>query len=452
MNGEHKNTLDKFLFSKISIAPLVLFRIAIGFFLLVEYYRFWTNGHIQNNWIAPRFHFTYIFFDWVQLPPGNSIYLIWTLMAIAAFCVAIGFYYRVNIVICFLIWTYGFLLESTCFNNHYYFTCILLFIAFFLPLERSFSLDARRNPEIKQDECFSYNLWLIRIMVSIPYAFGGIIKINTDWFAGEPIRTWLHKTNNFPFLQDIYTQEWFVYFVIYSGVLFDLLIVPFLLTKKTRPYAFITATIFHLSNSLVFHIGIFPWLMICLTLLYFDPDTIKAFFSSKRKKAKKKNKDEKKQELMIDNKRKKLITVLFFSFFTLQILLPLRTFLYPGNPAWTLETTEFSWRMKHSDIYSETFFLVYDPNSKNLWDIDDEEFLEPRQKHKMRASPRLMLRYAKFIKEYLIERGYPKNIQIKVDSKCSLNSRSLQRKVDPEIDLASETLKLGHYDWILPLE
>ena len=59
----------------------------------------------------------------------------------------------------------------------------------------------------------------------------------------------------------------------YGGLLFDLAVVPLLLWKRTRLQAFLAAVVFHLCNALLFEfsIGVFPWMMIAATLMFFDP-------------------------------------------------------------------------------------------------------------------------------------------------------------------------------------
>ena len=59
----------------------------------------------------------------------------------------------------------------------------------------------------------------------------------------------------------------------YGGLLFDLAVVPLLLWQRTRLATFVVAVIFHLCNALLFQfsIGIFPWVMIAATLMFFDP-------------------------------------------------------------------------------------------------------------------------------------------------------------------------------------
>ncbi|MDB6039064.1 MAG: Vitamin K-dependent gamma-carboxylase [Verrucomicrobiales bacterium] len=68
--------------------------------------------------------------------------------------------------------------------------------------------------------------------------------------------------------------------ITYGGLLFDLFIVLFLLWRRTRPCAFIVAIAFHLTNNWLFDIGIFPWLAIVLTSLFFAPDWLRSFASN----------------------------------------------------------------------------------------------------------------------------------------------------------------------------
>ncbi len=77
---------------------------------------------------------------------------------------------------------------------------------------------------------FLLGLWLLRIIVGVPYFFGGIAKINEDWLSGRPLDSWLaERADTFPILGQFFTETWFVYFFAYSGFLLDLLAVPFLL-------------------------------------------------------------------------------------------------------------------------------------------------------------------------------------------------------------------------------
>ena len=58
----------------------------------------------------------------------------------------------------------------------------------------------------------------------------------------------------------------------YGGLLIDLLFVFFMLNRRTRVFGFMAVVTFHLINSRLFGIGIFPWFMIASTLIFFKPD------------------------------------------------------------------------------------------------------------------------------------------------------------------------------------
>src|SRR5438270_9047380 len=108
--------------------------------------------------------------------------------------------------------------------------------------------------------------------MGVVYFYGGIAKMNLDWFRGEPMRWLMAQHRDFLIIGRFFTQEWAVYLMSYSSLLFDLCIVPCLLWRRTRLAAFIAAVLFHLINARFFAIDIFPWLAIAATSLFLSPD------------------------------------------------------------------------------------------------------------------------------------------------------------------------------------
>jgi len=96
-------------------------------------------------------------------------------------------------------------------------------------------------------------------------------KINHDWIRGEPMRSWLLERAGNPLVALVVRSRLELLVFSYGGLLFDLLVVPALLWRRTRPFAFAAAVIFHTLNSQLFQIGIFPWMMLAATTLFFDP-------------------------------------------------------------------------------------------------------------------------------------------------------------------------------------
>ena len=119
-----------------------------------------------------------------------------------------------------------------------------------------------------------WTIWTLRFQVGIVYAFAGIAKLNPDWLQHAlPLRIWLYQHGDFPILGPTLQQPAAAYALSWAGAIFDLAIVPALLWRRTRAPAYGVLAAFHISTSLLFpHLGIFPWLMMGLALIYFAPN------------------------------------------------------------------------------------------------------------------------------------------------------------------------------------
>ncbi|MFW6125415.1 MAG: HTTM domain-containing protein, partial [Pirellulales bacterium] len=265
-------SLREQLAAPVDAASLVFFRIAFGAVML------WTAvAHLSNDWVeskflAPAFLFKYYAFEWVRPWPGVGLYVHFVVMGVLACCVLAGLWYRASVALLFVAWTYVFLLDQSLFLNHHYLMCLLSFLMLFVPAHRCLGVDARRRPWLRADTVPAWSLWLVRAQLAIVYVYGGLTKIDADWLRGAPMRQVLEGHKDLPLLGGLFTQEWFVYGTSYGALLLDLFIVPLLLWRPTRAAAFVAALVFHLSNAYLFPIGVFPWLMIAATTLFFPPD------------------------------------------------------------------------------------------------------------------------------------------------------------------------------------
>src|ERR1041384_7199163 len=75
----------------------------------------------------------------------------------------------------------------------------------------------------------------------------------------------------------LFASGFVVYSFVFGGLLIDLLVVPLLLWRRTRVFAFAAAVLFNLINAVIFEIGIFPWLMLGALLIFFPPDLLRRF-------------------------------------------------------------------------------------------------------------------------------------------------------------------------------
>jgi vitamin K-dependent gamma-carboxylase len=264
--------LSVVLSQPVDIAGLIYFRIAFYAIMLWEAWRFLTGSWVGLYFTDKAFCFTYWPFTFVHPWPGNGLTIHLYVTAAVAFCLILGLFYRVSAVLFFLLFTYLFLLEKALYLNHFYFACLVAFLMIFLPAHRDFSLDVWRNPHTRTQTVPAWTLWLLRFQVGVPYFFGGLSKLNTDWLHGEPLRTWIAERPSFPVLGPFFTNEAVVWLMTYGSLLLDLCVVFFLLNRRTRVFAYIAAMLFHFMNSRLFFIGIFPWMMIAVTAVFFEPD------------------------------------------------------------------------------------------------------------------------------------------------------------------------------------
>ena len=264
--------LQHTLFTPIPKGSIVFFRVVFGLILFWDVCVFFGNGWIDIYFINPIFYFKYYGFSWVHPWSGDGMYYHFVAMGFCALCIACGFLYRFASVFTFLLFTYMFLLDQTRYLNHFYLIVLVLCIMIFVPANRAFSIDALLWPKLKEKPIHRWTVWLLRFQLGCVYIFGGIAKINPDWLRGEPMRQWLGDMAHFPVIGNFLASEFTTWTFSYGGIFFDLGIVWLLLYKPTRTLGLLLVCFFHLTNVILFHIGIFPWLMLFATLLFMPAD------------------------------------------------------------------------------------------------------------------------------------------------------------------------------------
>ncbi len=105
--------INKSLNKGVSIAPLVIFRIIFGSLLLFSTIRFMVYGWVNQIYIQPKFHFTYLGFDWVKVLPNQWMYLPFILMTLGAIGIILGYFYRFSVILFFTAFTYVELVDKS---------------------------------------------------------------------------------------------------------------------------------------------------------------------------------------------------------------------------------------------------------------------------------------------------------------------------------------------------
>ncbi len=439
----------KSLFKLVDISSIVLFRVAFGTIMLIEVFRYFDHGWIARYWINT--HSNFPFWPFLSLEPlaGNGMYYLFIFLGILSVFILIGLFYRVSILLFFLSFTYIFLLEQTRYLNHFYFIILLSFVMLFIPAHKSFSLDALWFKNLRAKHIPLWCLWFLRFTIGLPFFFGGIAKINPDWLAGQPLQMWLANDTDFPLIGHLFTEKWMILVMSYSGLLIDLLLVPLLIYKRTRIWAFLVGVTFHLMNSKLFEIGIFPWFMIASTTLFFQPNWPRLVVNYLLGKKESSEEHIQQSENTLLPRKHKFLLVALGLWGLIMIALPLRHFLIPGNVNWTEEGHKYSWRMKLRSKKAKGMFIVRDKGGSFTDTLMLSNNLPKWQYRKAIARPPIIWQLANLIKKEYTRRGH--DVSVYADIKVRLNGRSYQQFINPNIDISAEPFPVWKANWIVPL-
>ncbi|WP_342670962.1 HTTM domain-containing protein [Lewinella cohaerens] len=456
--------------STTSAAPLAVFRIFFGILMLISLIRFAALGWIEKLYLEPSFHFTFYGFGWVK-PLGGYTYLLFVVCGLAALMITLGYRYRLAIAVFFCSFTYIELMDKTTYLNHYYFVSVMSFLLFFLPAAAYFSLDARRKSATLVPR---WSIDAVKLMLTIVYFYAGLAKLNSDWLLeAKPLSIWLATKDSIPLIGGLLKETWVAYAFSWSGALYDLFI-PFLLWyRPTRSLAFVAVVIFHLLTRILFPIGMFPYIMIVSTLIFFGPEFHKKVLSVISRLGEwlgmvpSANYEDMTSLSTVSSSSSKVSLPstqsgdatgtlpstfkigILTCFFALQLLIPFRYQLYPGELFWTEQGFRFSWRVMLMEKAGYAQFKVVDGESGRHFYVDNSEFLNPFQEKQMAFQPDFILEYAHYLAETYRERGL-KSAQVYVESYVALNGRGSQPFVDPTVDLAQVEISLKHKNWLLP--
>lgn len=448
---------DKFS-EPVHIAPLVVFRIIFGTVMLAAVIRFMLKGWVYDLYIKPTFYFSYYGFEWVKPLGASGMYTVFAIMAVSYLLVIFGYYYRVAIVTAFLTFTYVELIDKTNYLNHYYFVSAVSFLLIFLPAHRYFSLDVVRKPFTQLTQVPRYTIAAIKLQLAVVYIYAGIAKLNYDWlFRAMPLKIWLPANSHLPVIGGLMDYEWVAYFFSWFGAVYDLFIVFFLMNRKARPFAYLVVIVFHVMTKMLFPIGMFPYVMIFCTLIFFSEEFHKKIierlvnWKALRSISVIQGQESLPAPPFVNKGKSKAILYLLCIYFVVQLLFPWRFLLYPGKLFWTEQGYRFSWRVMLMEKAGTAFFYVKDPETGFEAEVMNDEYLTKNQEKMMATQPDMILQYAHKLKKEYQNKGI-KNPEVRVESYVTLNGSGSRLFLDSTVDLTKEKETFQPKRWILPFK
>lgn len=444
MTGEF---LRKRLFEPISIAPLAVFRVAFGMLLALEAVGAVFTGWVRNVFMEPQVALPFIpFYPWLQPLPGEWMVYYYFLMGGLGLLVMAGLWYRPAIIGYFFMWTMVYWMQKSHYNNHYYLLILLTGISIFLPANRFFSLDVRWG-FVRQ--ALAVPRWTSLVFIGllwVVYTAAALAKVQPDWLQAKPLQLWFAAKQHYWLIGDFLQYRWLQLLLAYGGILFDGLIIPALLWRRTRWAAIVFALFFHLFNSIVFQIGIFPYLMLFMSVFFFPSAEVSRLFFSKTARL-----DHSDAYTWPSLGLQNFIVVTLTLFFIVMIALPLRHHRYDGDVNWTESGHRMAWRMMLRSKSGTANFEVVLPDGTRIFH-DPGTDLTPKQVALVTTKPDVIWQYVQHLKRTYAAQGMGE-VQVYADVQSSLNGRPFKRLVDKRVDLAQEPWRFFETQrWVLLYE
>ena len=421
----------------VDIASIAAFRIIFGAVMVAGLVRLLVSGQIPQVYGEPTFFFTYPGFHWVQPWPVWGMYVHYGALAILAIMIMLGAWTRVAAALFTLGFAYTQLVDITNYLNHHYLVVLLGGLLAVVPANAAWSLDVRRRPQLRRDHVPAWIVWLVRFQVGVVYVFAGLAKAKSDWLLhGQPLNIWLAARTETPIIGALFDEPSVALAMSWAGFLFDTTIVLWLSWARTRVPAYIALIAFHGLTGYLFNIGMFPLIMTSAALIFFSPAWPRRFVKASAPGAPS-------DPLSLPSRRARIAIT---TWVIVQIALPLRHVVYPGNVLWNEDGMRFAWHVMIREKHGAVTFIA-EVDGQRV-EVPPSTYLTWRQEREMAGQPDLILQLARKIGADMHARGIH-HVRVFAETEVSLNGRAPAPLIDPNVDLLS-IRDLGTRDWVLP--
>jgi vitamin K-dependent gamma-carboxylase len=436
--------IERLLLRREDGAWLAAFRILLGLALAVSMERFLAYGWVDTLLVRPRFRFHYWGFGWVEPLSRGAMHALFAALVVLALAIAAGLAFRVTSVLFALGLTYVQLLDVSTYLNHYYLAALLAWLLAVSPAHRVASIDRwlakRRGRAIDDRVAVAWHV-LFRVQVGVVYVFAALAKAQPDWLLhAQPLRMWLGASTSLPVIGPLFTLPGVPLAMSWAGFLFDLTIVGWLSWRRTRGPAYVVVLVFHAFTRALFDIGMFPVIMSIAALVFFPSSWPRVLL---RRRAPESVPTVDACSRAPFARRGALAAGLVWCI--VQVAAPLRTHLYGGDVLWHEHGMRFSWRVMVRAKGGAITFVVQNTKTGFVEHVSPRVYLTAFQENEMASQPDLILQLARHI-----AREYGPDVEVRAETRVSLNGRRGAPLVDPEVDLARVDDGVWLATWVLP--
>jgi hypothetical protein len=407
----------------VSGGSLAMCRVVVGVIGAISCSRFLLHDWVRAFWTAPAHHFHWPGLWWVNPLPDPAmrvfVVLVAAAFALAAVTALRGRRARWPLFTAVAGFAYLGALDVAPYLNHYWLLLLLGALLIALP-------EGRWVPR--------WCVWAPRALVATTYVWAGIAKLDSDWLHGRQMRAWLGTHESWPVLGPWFLRPSVAVVSSWAGLVFDLAIVPLLLHRRTRPLAYVLVVVFHVATAALFPIGVFPWLMIGSTLVFFPPGWADQWW------------DRSPSRRWQPTTRGSPAWAIAVCLLVLA-LLPARGCF--SDVWWSEQGGRFSWRVMAVNKVGLAELHVLDPTTGREQIVLPARDLSPLQAQQVSWQPDLILQWAHIVAHKEQERlGVA--VEVRADVWVSVNGRTPQQLVDPSVDLARQRWTWTRPSWVLP--
>ncbi|EDW68978.1 vitamin K-dependent gamma-carboxylase [Drosophila virilis] len=437
-------------------AALGVFRMLYGAAMLIDIAEERGGGQLDVRYGEPH-HCHFPLFNGMAALDYPLMGCVYLAMWLGAWGIMLGYRFRLSCLAFVTGYWYIFLLDKPAWNNHSYLFGLVGTLLLFTQAHSYCSLDSWLRPELRQPVPY-WNYFLIKFQFFVLYMYAGLKKFSLEWLSGYAMSSLSQHWVFAPFRQlldeeliDLLIIHWFTAF-------FDLSIAFFMTCEKTRLLVTPFMISFHLMNSRLFIIGMFPWVCLAEVPLFFSFDWPRRL--SCLVKTMPAAKEEKKAPIGDEPGFKdQLRSCIIIFYCALQLFLPYSHFITKGYNNWTNGLYGYSWDMMvHSYDTVLTSIKVVDNDNQKVHHLNPYAFTEYDRWTKYAD---MAVQYAKCIEKNIREDmdQHPQNspltssnISIYFDIWCAMNGRFQQRTFDPRVDLLKAPWSpFKRTPWSLPL-
>ena len=130
---------------------------------------------------GPEILFPYRGLEFMQPLPIFYLKIIHFLLLVSSLLIILGIWYRYAIVFFFIGFTYFSFIDITLYNNHIYLFSLISFVMIFLDADILYSLRRKKIKKELKNYIPAWNQYLLIFLISLPYFFGGIAKLSSNW-------------------------------------------------------------------------------------------------------------------------------------------------------------------------------------------------------------------------------------------------------------------------------